>query len=90
MNKRDLAAQVAAKTSLPKSDADAAVSAVFSAIADALSRGEIVTIYGFGAFSTRSRPTRPGCNPRTGETITIADSTAPSFEAGKTLRDTFR
>ena len=86
MNNRQLAAHVAAKTSLSKSHA-AAVSAVFSAIADALAGGETVTIAGFGAFSTRSRPVRPGRNPRTGETITIAASTAPSFKAGKTLRD---
>ena len=90
MNKRELAAQVAASTSLSQSDADAAVSAVFSAIADALAGGETVTIAGFGAFSTRSRPARPGRNPRTGETITIAASTAPSFKAGKTLRDAVR
>ncbi len=90
MNKRELAAQVAAGTSLSKSDADAAVSAVFSVIADALAGGETVTIAGFGAFSTRSRPARPGRNPRTGETITIAASTAPSFKAGKTLRDAVR
>ena len=90
MNKRELAAQVATRISLSKSDADAAVSAVFSAIADALASGETVTIAGFGAFSTRSRPARPGRNPRTGETITIAPSTAPSFKAGKTLRDAVR
>ena len=87
MNKRELAARVAASTSLSRSEADAAVSAVFSAIADALAGGETVTIAGFGAFSTRSRPARPGRNPRTGEAITIAASTAPSFKAGKTLRD---
>ena len=90
MNKRELAAQVATRISLSKSDADAAVSAVFSTIADALASGESVTIAGFGAFSTRSRPARPGRNPRTGETITIAASTAPSFKAGKTLRDAVR
>ena len=86
MNKRELAARVAARTSLSGSDADAAVSAVFSAIADALAGGETVTIAGFGTFSTRSRPARPGRNPRTGESIAIAASTAPSFKAGKTLR----
>lgn len=90
MNKRELAAHVAARTSLSKSDVEAAVSAVFSAIADALASGETVTIAGFGAFSTRSRPARTGRNPSTGETITIAASTAPSFKAGKTLRDAVR
>ena len=52
--------------------------------------GETVTIAGFGPFSTRSRPARPGRNPRTGETTTIAASITPSFKAGKTLRDAVR
>ena len=87
MNKHELAAHVAARTSLAKSDADAAVRAVFSALADALARGDAVTIAGFGAFSTRSRAARTGRNPRTGERIAIAASTAPSFKPAKALRD---
>ena len=60
MNKRELAAHIAVRTSLSKSDADAAVSAVFSAIAEALGRGETIRVAGFGAFSTRPRPARRG------------------------------
>ena len=84
MNMRDLAAHVAARTSLSKSHADAAVS---SAIADALARGETVTTAGFGTFTTRSHLARPSRNPRTGGRIAIAVSTAPSFKVRKTLRD---
>ena len=75
MNKSDLAARVANQTSMSSSGANAAVNAAFSAIA------------GVGTFSTNSHPARKGRNPRTGETIAIADSTAPSFKAGKTLRE---
>ena len=50
-----------------------------------ISSGEIVTIAGFGAFSTRSRPARLGRNPRTRESIAIATSNTPSFKAGRTL-----
>ena len=82
-----LAAGVATQASMSRAGADAAVNAVFSTIADALADGETVTIAGFGTFSTKSRPARQGRNPRTGETIAIAASTAPSFKAGKTLRD---
>ena len=87
MNKSDLTVRVAARASLSKADAAAAVRAVFSAIADALARGETVRIAGFGTFSTRARPARPGRNPRTGERIDVAASTTPAFKAGKTLRD---
>ena len=87
MTKTQLAARVAAQASMSRAGAHAAVNAVFSTIADALAGGETVTIAGFGTFSTKSRPARQGRNPQTGESIAIAASTAPSFKAGKTLRD---
>ena len=87
VTKAQLAARVTAQASMSRAGADAAVNAAFSAIADALAGGETVTIAGFGTFSTKSRPARQDRNPRTGETIAIAASTAPSFKAGKTLRD---
>ena len=87
MKKSDISSHVASQASLSKADADTAVNAVFSAITDALAREEPVTIAGFGTFSTKRRPARQGRNPRTGESITIAASVAPSFKAGKTLRD---
>ena len=87
MNKADLTARVATEASLSSADADAAVRTVFSAIAEALARGDTVRIAGFGTFSTRARPARRGRNPRTGERIDIAASTTPAFKAGKILRD---
>ena len=87
MNRAELTARVATEASLSNANSDAAVRAVFSAIADALARGETVRIAGFGTFSTKARPARRGRNPRTGERIDIAASTTPAFKAGKTLRD---
>ena len=86
MTKSELSTQVAAQASLTKASADAAVSAVFSAITDALANGETVTLTGFGTFSVKSREARQGRNPRTGESITIAASNVPAFKAGKALR----
>ena len=87
MNKTELASSVATRTSITRATADSAVAAVFAPIAEALARGEKVSIAGFSTFATRSRPARQGRNPATGESIAIAASTAPSFKAGKTLRD---
>ena len=87
MTKSELSTQVAAQASLTKASADAAVNAVFSAITEALAKGETVTLTGFGTFSTRQREARQGRNPRTGESITIAASNVPAFKAGKALRD---
>ena len=93
MNKSELRAHVAAETAVPKATADSVVSAVFSAIGDALARGDSVLIAGFGRFTTKERPARQGRNPRTGENIVIAASTAPSFKAAEAcdeLADTLR
>ena len=71
MKKSDLAARVAAKLSVPKTTADASVTAVFSFIGDVLVKGESVSIAGFGTFSVKERAGRQGRNLRTGESIAM-------------------
>ena len=88
MTRTELAARIAAETSVTKAAAERMVAAVFSAIGDALARDEAVAIAGFGKFETRRRAARTGRNPGTGETVAIPASKAPSFKAAKALRDT--
>ena len=87
MNRSELGSNIAAGTSLSKPDAAVAVRPVFATIADALARGETVTIVGLGTFPTRSRAVRAGRNPATDEYITIAATRAPAFKPGRALRD---
>ncbi len=87
MNKTELTDAVAARANLSKSDAAAAVDAVFQSIESALADGESVSLIGFGAFSVSDRAARTGRNPRTGETIQIAAAKVVKFKAGKALRD---
>ncbi len=87
MNKAELTESVAARAGLTKTDAGNAVDAVFSSIESALSRGDSVSLIGFGTFSVSNRAARIGRNPRTGETIQIAASRAAKFKAGKGLKD---
>ena len=67
MEKSDIAAQVADRSGLSRTDATGAVDAVFEAVIEALARREQVRIAGFGLFATRCRPARAGRNPRMGE-----------------------
>ena len=87
MNKTDLVTHVADATGISKGDADKAVDAVIGAITKALQSDEDVTLVGFGSFSVTARPERTGRNPRTGEEIKIAASKAPTFKAGKLLKE---
>ena len=90
MNKSDIVARVADRTSLSKAQAQDALNAVFEVIRDGLSNGDTITLIGFGTFSTKSRAARTGRNPRTGQRMAIAASKTPSFKAGKSLRDAVR
>ncbi|MBQ7203013.1 MAG: HU family DNA-binding protein [Eubacterium sp.] len=87
MNKTELVAAVAAKAEISKKDAEAAVTAVFGAITDALADGDKVSLVGFGTFEVKERAARTGLNPRTKEKIEIPASKAPAFKAGKALKD---
>ena len=87
MNKTQLIDVVATKTGLKKKDAEAAVNAVNEAIVEALKAGDKVQVIGFGTYEVKERAAREGRNPKTGETITIAASKAPTFAAGKALKD---
>ncbi len=87
MNKQDVVAAVARSSGISKASADDAVGATFSAITDALKKGEDFRLVGFGTFSTRRRAAHQGRNPRTGETIQIPVSTLPKFKPGRPLKD---
>ncbi|MDX1402720.1 MAG: HU family DNA-binding protein [Kiloniellales bacterium] len=87
MNKAELIDAVAGSANLSKADAGRAVDAVVDAISSALSKGQQVSVVGFGTFSVKHRAARSGRNPRTGETIQIAASNVPGFKAGKALKD---
>jgi DNA-binding protein HU-beta len=87
MNKTELIDAVAAATDLSKADATRATDAVLDGIVGALSKGDQVTLVGFGTFSVRERAARTGRNPQTGETIQIQASKSPGFKAGKAFKD---
>jgi DNA-binding protein HU-beta len=87
MNKAELVADVAERAGLTKKDAEKAVNAVVDSIEGALTKGEKVSLVGFGTFEVRTRAARSGRNPRTGATLTIKASKVPAFKAGKALKD---
>ncbi len=87
MNKSDLVDKVAEDAELTKADANDAITSVVEGIQESLSRGEKVTLVGFGTFSVRERSARKGRNPQTGETIQIPAKKVAKFKPGKHLRE---
>ena len=68
-------------------DVERIVSTIFDEVAAALSRGDRVELRGFGAFSVKRRDARVGRNPRTGDSVQVAEKHIPFFKTGKQLRD---
>ena len=86
MNKKELIEAVAEKAGMSRAQAARAVDATLASVAEALSKGEKVQLLGFGTFEKKVRPARQGRNPRTGETLEIAESKNVGFKAGSALR----
>lgn len=87
MNKSGLADAIAGKLGGTKKMAEDAVEAIFDTIMASLSKGDEVSIAGFGTFVTKKRSARMGVNPRTGEKLQIKATTTPKFRAGKALKE---
>ena len=86
MTKAELVEQIAEKINLTKKDTERVVNIVFGSIMSALATGDKVELRGFGSFRVRSRNSRDGRNPRTGEAVAIPPKNVPFFKAGKELR----
>ena len=58
-------------------DVELAVKCIIEKMNQALSSGERIEIRGFGSFSLHKRPPRMGRNPKTGESVALAESMSP-------------
>ena len=89
MNRTELIDAMAKKMgdSATKKEAEAALKAFVDVVTEELAKKEKIQLVGFGTFETSVRPEREGRNPRTGETMKIAESVVPKFKPGKALKD---
>jgi DNA-binding protein HU-beta len=90
MNKADLVERIAQEAAITKRQADKALDTLMDSIQEALTKGDTVTLVGFGTFSVMSRAARKGLNPQTGREIFIPASKTPKFKAGKGLRQAIK
>ncbi|MGG6295280.1 HU family DNA-binding protein [Leptolyngbya sp. AN02str] len=87
MNKGELVDKIAESANVTKKQADAILTAATDSIMEAVSKGEKVTLVGFGSFEPRERKAREGRNPKTGEAMEIPATTVPAFSAGKQFKE---
>ena len=75
-----------AYTPVSKRDAKEMVDTFFDLIAKTLMEGQNVKIQGFGNFQLRSKSSRPGRNPRTGESALIEERQVVTFHPSNQLK----
>ena len=87
MNKTELIDFIAMDADLPKAVAARALESTIEAVKITLSKGDSVSLVGFGTFAVGKRAARTGRNPRTGVSIKIKAAKVPKFRPGKALKD---
>ena len=87
MNKSDLVRAIAAQTDVTQRDSEAMLKAFTDSVVKAVSKGDKVSLVGFGSFGVVKRKARSGRNPATGQKIKIPAKKVPKFTAGKEFRD---
>ncbi len=88
MTKADLAALIQKKVALKtKAEAEKALAGILEAITGALTKGDKLTLTGFGSFDVKKTAARTGRNPRTGAAIKIPARKTVKYSVGKGLKD---
>lgn len=72
---------------LNKRESKEMVEAFFDLLVHSLVEGEDVRLTGFGTFQVRTKASRPGRNPRTGELIPIEARRVVTFHASSKLKE---
>jgi DNA-binding protein HU-beta len=86
MNKTELIESIGGRLGDRKA-ATAALDAVLTEIQNAVTKGDKVSIVGFGVFERRERAARTARNPRTGEAVKVKKTAVPAFRPGAGFRE---
>ena len=87
VTKMELANILFDELGLNKREAKEFVELFFEEIRTALENGDNVKFSGFGSFSVRDKPQRPGRNPRTGEEIPVSARRVVTYKASQRIKD---
>ena len=85
MNKADLISAMAGNAEITKASAKKALDAFINATTESLSKGERVSLIGFGTFGVAKRSARTGRNPKTQKPMQIPAKMVVKFKPGADL-----
>ena len=87
VTKMELANILFDELGLNKREAKEFVELFFEEIRTALENGDSVKFSGFGSFSVRDKPQRPGRNPKTGEEVSVSARRVVTYKASQKIKD---
>ena len=87
MTKADIVEAVYTNVKLTKKESADIVELVLETLKATLERGEKVKISGFGNFHVRTKKSRVGRNPQTGQEIEIASRRVLTFRPSQVLKN---
>lgn len=87
MNRKEIIDAIALESGLTKRDTDIFLDSFIKVVCDTLEKGDKVNLFGFGSFEVRTRETRNGRNPHTGEKMVIKGRKLPAFKAGAMFKE---
>lgn len=88
MNKGELIREVAKASGVPMTTTKDIINAAFDTIIDTMSKGEAVTLIGFGSFLISEKKATVARNPQTGEPIEVPEHNAVRFKPAKAFKET--
>ena len=87
VTKMELAKVLFDELGLNRREAKELVELFFEGIRTALENGDNVKFSGFGSFSVRDKPQRPGRNPKTGEEVSVTARRVVTYKASQKIKD---
>lgn len=87
MTKRELVIRVANQLGMTQSDVAKIIEATFDTISKTLAEGKRWELRDFGVFEVKTRASRIGRNPRTGDQVPVPERRVVTFRPGKKMKE---
>ncbi len=87
MTKRELVIRVANKLGMTQSDVSKIIEGTFDTISQSLATGQRWELRDFGVFEVKTRASRIGRNPRTGDQVPVPERRVVTFRPGKRMKE---
>ena len=87
MTKRELVIRVANKLGITQSDVAKIIEGAFETICHRLAEGHRWELRDFGVFEVKTRASRIGRNPRTGDQVPVPERRVVTYRPGKRMKE---